>query len=56
MPGKKIDCIRANPLGSVLVEEHEKEGEWKSVVVDGRYDELSDSAGCENERDMRGVS
>ena len=45
MPGKKIDWMRANPLVSVLVEEHKKGREWKSVIADGRYEELPDRIG-----------
>ena len=45
MPGKKIDWMRANPLVSVLVEEHKRGREWKSVIADGRYEELPDRIG-----------
>ncbi len=40
MPGKKIEWMRANPLVSVLIEERGRGREWKSAVVDGRYEEL----------------
>ncbi|MBC7478029.1 MAG: pyridoxamine 5'-phosphate oxidase family protein [Pseudorhodobacter sp.] len=40
MPGKKIDWMRANPLVSIFVEERSNGLEWKSVVVDGSYEEL----------------
>lgn len=33
--------MRANPLVSVLVEE-KQEGGWRSIVVNGRYEELPD--------------
>ena len=51
MPGKKIDWMRANPLVSVLVEEHKKGREWKSVIADGRYEELPDRIGSKHQRD-----
>ena len=51
MVGKKIDWMRANPQVSILVEEQGEGREWRSVVVDGRYDELPDRIGCKQERD-----
>lgn len=51
MPGKKIDWMRANPLVSVLVEQKEKGREWKSVIVDGRYEELPDHVGHKRDRE-----
>ena len=51
MPGKKIEWMRANPLVSVLVEAREHGREWRSVVVDGRYEELPNRAGHEVQRD-----
>lgn len=51
MPGKKIEWMRANPPVSVVVEEHGQGREWKSVVVDGRYEELPDRIGHKHERD-----
>jgi nitroimidazol reductase NimA-like FMN-containing flavoprotein (pyridoxamine 5'-phosphate oxidase superfamily) len=49
--GKKIEFMRANPRVSVLVEEHGRHGRWKSVVVDGRYEELPDEIGHKRDRD-----
>jgi uncharacterized protein len=43
MPGKKLEWMRANRLVSVQVDTHGEGREWKSVVVDGRYEELSDA-------------
>jgi nitroimidazol reductase NimA-like FMN-containing flavoprotein (pyridoxamine 5'-phosphate oxidase superfamily) len=40
MPGKKIEYMRANPQVSAVIEEHGRGREWKSVIVDGRYEEL----------------
>jgi nitroimidazol reductase NimA-like FMN-containing flavoprotein (pyridoxamine 5'-phosphate oxidase superfamily) len=51
MPGKKIEWMRANPQVSVLVEEHEKTQGWKSVIIDGRYEELPDRNGHQQQRD-----
>ena len=51
MPGKKIDCMRANPEVSLVVEERGNGRQWKSVVVDGRYEELPDRIGHKRERD-----
>lgn len=51
MPGKKIDCMRANPDVALAVEERGKGRQWKSVIVDGRYEELPDRIGHKRERD-----
>ncbi len=51
MPGKKLDYMRANPMVSVLVEERTAGREWRSVIVDGRFEELPDRQGNEAERD-----
>ncbi|RUM95964.1 pyridoxamine 5'-phosphate oxidase family protein [Pseudaminobacter arsenicus] len=51
MVGKKIEWMRLNPRVSVLVEEHVQGREWKSVIVDGRYEELPDRIGHIRERD-----
>ena len=51
MSGKKIEWMRANPLVSVVVEERQQGREWRSVVVDGRYEELPDRIGHKPERD-----
>ncbi|WP_377907446.1 pyridoxamine 5'-phosphate oxidase family protein [Aminobacter ciceronei] len=40
MPGKKIDFMRANPCVCVLVDERGSGREWRSVLVDGRFEEL----------------
>ncbi|EHH12693.1 hypothetical protein GCM10007880_03990 [Mesorhizobium amorphae] len=42
MPGKKIDWMRTNPLVSVQVDERGQGRGWRSVIVDGRYEELPD--------------
>lgn len=51
MPGKKIDFMRANPEVSLIVEEHGQGREWKSVVIEGRFEELPDRIGSKRERD-----
>jgi hypothetical protein len=51
MPGKKIDWMRANPLVCVQVDEHGQGRGWRSVVVDGRYEELPDRIGQKVQRD-----
>lgn len=51
MPGKKIEWMRGNPLVSLQVHEPGKGREWKSVVVDGRFEELPDQIGYKRERD-----
>ena len=45
MPGKKIDWMRANPLVCAQIDEHRQGREWRSVIVDGRYEELLDPVG-----------
>ncbi|KQZ87362.1 flavin-nucleotide-binding protein [Mesorhizobium sp. Root157] len=49
--GQKIDWMRANPLVCVQVDEFGKNREWRSVVVNGRYEELPDRIGWKTERD-----
>ena len=49
MPGQKIDWMRANPLVCVEVDQMRRE-QWTTVVVFGRYEELSDTAEMRSER------
>lgn len=51
IPGKKIDWMRTNPLVSVLVEDRGQGRQWKSVIVDGRYEELPERIGYKRQRD-----
>lgn len=51
MPGRKVDCMRRNPNVCVQVDECGKGVEWKSVVVQGRYQELDDSPELIQERE-----
>lgn len=50
LPGQKIDWMRANPLVSALVETHGKGRQWRSVIVNGRYEELPDRIGYKRQR------
>ena len=51
MPGKKIEWMRANPLVSVQVDDRGEGPSWRSVVLDGRYEELPDRIGHKLARD-----
>lgn len=51
LPGKKIDWMRTNPLVSVQIDEHGQGRGWRSVVVDGRFEELPDRVGHKLQRD-----
>jgi nitroimidazol reductase NimA-like FMN-containing flavoprotein (pyridoxamine 5'-phosphate oxidase superfamily) len=51
MPGKKIEWMQMNPLVSVQVDERGEGRAWRSVVVDGRYEELPDRIGHKLERE-----
>ncbi|RWB51029.1 MAG: pyridoxamine 5'-phosphate oxidase family protein [Mesorhizobium sp.] len=50
MLGKKIEWMRINPLVSLQVHEPGDRREWRSVVVDGRYEELPEGSGYEASR------
>src|SRR5262249_46058117 len=41
--GHKIDCMRANPLVCVEVDGIRSQTDWMSVIIFGRYEELSDT-------------
>ena len=51
LPGRKIEFMRANPLVSLVVQERGLGKGWRSVIVDGRYEELQDRIGYKVERD-----
>jgi len=51
LPGRKIDFMRTNPEVSLIVEEPGNGREWKSVVVEGQFEELPDRIGHKRERD-----
>ena len=41
--GYKIDCMRANPLVCVEIDDIKSQNHWMSVVVFGSYEELPDT-------------
>jgi uncharacterized protein len=51
LPGKKIECMRANALVAALVEVQDRGRGWKSVIVNGRYEELPDRIGFKRQLD-----
>lgn len=51
MPGRKLETMRANPNVALLVEEAAKGRLWKSVVAEGRFEELPDRIGFKSERE-----
>lgn len=44
-PGRKIETMREQPLVCFEVDEVEGDSEWRSVVVEGRYEEVTDESG-----------
>lgn len=48
--GQKIDWMRANPLVCLLVDDVVNAEQWVSVIVLGRFEELSDKPEWRNER------
>ncbi len=51
LPGRKIDFMRANPRVSMLIEEKDEKG-WRSVVVNGRFEELPNEIGHKKQREQ----
>ncbi|BCH24227.1 hypothetical protein MesoLjLc_38910 [Mesorhizobium sp. L-8-10] len=51
MPGHKIDCMRSNPHICLQVDERGQGPGWKSVIVQGRYQELDVSPELVRERE-----
>ncbi len=51
MVGKKIEIMRANPYVSMAVEARGEDRGWRSVIVDGRYEELPERIGYKRRRD-----
>ena len=49
MPGQKIDWKRANPLVCVEADQMRRE-QWTTIIVFGRYEELSDTIEMRSER------
>jgi uncharacterized protein len=50
--GRKIDWLRANPLACVEVDDIRSFQEWTSVIVFGRYEELTDTGDGQATRDF----
>lgn len=48
--GRKIDWMRGNPLVCLEVDEIETPQRWKSVIVLGRYHEVTEAAADEAEK------
>jgi uncharacterized protein len=42
LPGQKIDILRGNPRACLQVDEIESDYNWLSVLVFGRYEEITD--------------
>lgn len=49
--GQKVEWMRANPQVCLQVDSFAGEGEWRSVVACGRYEELPDRVGWKVQRD-----
>ncbi len=52
MAGRKIDALRANPAATMLVEQIDNQQAWRSVLVEGTFEELPDRLGYKRQRDM----
>jgi len=51
MPGRKLETMRANPNVALLIEQNSADLCWKSVVAEGRFEELPGGVGFHPERD-----
>jgi len=49
-PGQKVEWMRANPLVCVEVDEVAAYDQWVSVIAFGRYEELPETPGSDDER------
>ena len=49
-PGQKVEWMRANPLVCVEVDEVAAYNQWVSIIAFGRYEELPETPGCDDER------
>src|ERR1700731_4167965 len=49
-PGQKVEWMRANPLVCVEVDEIAAYDQWVSVIALGRYEELPETPGRDDER------
>lgn len=50
MPGQKIDWMRENPRVCIEIDEISSGGDWRSVVVQGKYLEFPDTEQWHRER------
>ena len=48
--GQKVEWMRANPLVCLEVDEISGEGQWMSIVIFGRYEELPDTPDYQHAR------
>lgn len=44
LPGRKVEVMRANPLVCLLVDSIEDGYHWRSVIANGVYEEIKESA------------
>lgn len=51
LTGQKIEWMRANPVVCVLVDRLTAHGDWSSVIVYGRFEELPDQIGTKHTRE-----
>lgn len=51
LPGQKIDWMRENPKVCLQIDEFGQNGAWRSVIVNGRFEELPDRIGSKLERE-----
>ena len=51
MEGQKVDWMRTNPFVCFQVDEFSTKREWRTVVVYGHYEELTDTPRWTQERD-----
>lgn len=52
VPGQKIDWMRENPKVCMQVQVRDENRGWRSVVVNGLFEELPDRVGSKIERDQ----
>ncbi len=55
-PGRKIDVMREQPLVCFEVDEVLGPSEWRSVVAEGRYEELADEGARREALAMLGIT
>lgn len=50
MPGRKVEWMRRNPKVCLQVEEWPSKGSWRSVVLEGKFQEFPDDPAWHEER------